>query len=220
MKRRIVSVLLRVYPAGWRQEYGPELRDLLERLDFRFGTVANVVWNGMRQRLRATEPWLLIGLPIMLLTTFVYGVLIVAPPPYDPMSPGLARSAVSIISLAVFVSLPVGCGLWTVVRNGGTMSHAGRQTLKMALLIEAPSFVVYALILTGTLGVIAVGPGDAPTTILEHGFAITVGSPNGVLPNFGDLALFGGLAVLLRWFLGFVGGAFGSNVAAAMRKAR
>jgi hypothetical protein len=171
MKRWIISALLRIYPAAWRAEYGPELHDLLLAQPLGVRIIADVAWNGARQRLRTTEPWVLLGLPFALLATAWYALLILAPPPYP--QPG-AQARLFVLVAIYNLLLPLSCGLWTVVRSGGTPPHAGLQTTKMALLIAAPSFIVYTLVLAGVLGVVVVGPGDTPTTFAQHGFAIAV----------------------------------------------
>lgn len=210
MKQRIVSALLRLYPAAWRQEYGPEFRHLLEALEPRVRTVADIVWNGLRQRLRATEPWLLLGLPLMLFTMLVATVSIVAPPPYSPAQDPLHEpTAFKLILELAWLSLTAGCGLWTVLRSGGTLPHAGWQTVKMGLLRAVPAFVVAILMATGALGVIVIGPGDTPTTFAQHGFALTVASAEGVAPNpeFLLLTVIGGL--IDCWIFGALGGVVG-----------
>jgi hypothetical protein len=52
MKGSVIQKLLRLYPAKWRNEYGAELQDLLEREPLRFTVVLNVVSSALRQQLR------------------------------------------------------------------------------------------------------------------------------------------------------------------------
>jgi hypothetical protein len=54
-RHRIVSALVRMYPAEWRREYGPELTDIL--LAGRLGprAIANVFGSACRERLRSAE---------------------------------------------------------------------------------------------------------------------------------------------------------------------
>jgi hypothetical protein len=211
MNKRIVAALLAIYPATWRKEYGPEFRHLLEALNLRVRTLVNVIGHGAWQRVRSTEPWLLLSLPLALVGTVFLAVLVIAPPPYDP---GLDRSvsppALDLLaSLAINLTTIIGCGLWTILRSGGTIPHAGLQTMKMALLIRAPHLVVSLLVLTGILGVVVIGPGDSPTTFAERGFAIAFYSANGAIPN--SPAIFWALLieVLFGWIGGVIGGGLG-----------
>lgn len=237
MKRWIVSALLRIYPAAWRAEYGPELRCLLLARRLGVRTIANVLWNGARQRLRMAEPWVLLGSPFALLATLRYALLILAPPPYPQPA---VQARLFVLVLLVNLLLSLSCGLWTVVRRGGTPARAGLQTTKMALLIGAPSFIIYTLVLTGVLGVVVVGPGGTPTTFAEHGFAITVYRGDYALPvDFPAVKLFvakfliflntttvgqflvGNLLNLpTSWLGGAFGGALGRSIRNKLRPAR
>jgi hypothetical protein len=212
MKPRLIAALLRLYPAAWRREYGPELRGVLEDRPLQPGTIPNVVWGGLRQRLHQTEPWVVMGLALMVVAVVILAGYIVAPPPYTPGTehphPTWPGSFIGIVVL-------MGCGCWTVLRHGGTLPGAGLQTMKMGLLGSAPVFVVALLTWTGVLGVIVVGPGDAPTTFAEHGFAITAYGEDGV-PAFIYTPLG---AVLMQlaglvdcWIFGAIGGAVGRAV--------
>ena len=56
MKSCIVAALLRLYPAAWRSEYGPELSGILLARPLGPDVIADILWNGFRQRARAAEP--------------------------------------------------------------------------------------------------------------------------------------------------------------------
>jgi hypothetical protein len=225
MKQRIISALLRIYPAAWRKEYGPEFRDLLEAIQLHTRTVADVVWNGVWQRVRATEPWVLLGLPLMLIRTIFFASMIIAPPAYSAANdianlPGSGGVVLSLINLL----LPISCGVWTIARSGGTLPHAGVQTMKMALLISAPFLVLYVLLELGLLGVVVVRPGDAPTTFAEHGFAIAFHSVDRdareILVNFAvPMFVSTFLSLPLLWVLGALGGALGRSIKPRLRPA-
>jgi hypothetical protein len=79
---RLISILLRIYPASWRQEYGPELRHVLETRPLDAAAVFDVGWNGTRQRLCSAEPSMMFGVPMTLIVTAIFGLMIVAPPAY------------------------------------------------------------------------------------------------------------------------------------------
>ena len=73
-KQRIVAALLRLYPAAWRQEYGGEFEDLLLARPLTAAVAADVVFNGLRQRLRATEPATFLGLLMLTVVTVAFVV--------------------------------------------------------------------------------------------------------------------------------------------------
>lgn len=62
------KILLRLYPAAWRKEYGEEFADLLASNRLTFGAVANVLWSAARQRLRHAPAWFLAGMWLLLFT--------------------------------------------------------------------------------------------------------------------------------------------------------
>lgn len=225
MKQRIISALLRIYPAAWRKEYGPEFRDLLGVLQLGTRTVADVVWNGVWQRFRATEPWVLLGLPFMLTMTFFFAIMIIAPPPYSSAN-DIANAGGSgrLVSSLISILLPASCGFWTVARGGGTLPHAGLQTMKMSVLMSAPFLVIYVLLELGVLGVIVIQPGDVPTTFAEHGFAIAFHSVDReareILVNFVvPLMVSAVLNLPIYWVLGALGGAVGRSFKPKLRPA-
>ena len=210
MKNRIIRALLRIYSAAWRKEYGPELQGILETRSLKTREIFNVAWNAAWQRIRATEPWVLIGLVGFLLNAASFTWLIVAPPPYSPelnfpphFSPLRAAGNLLVVMAG---------GFWTVARSGGTLPHAGVQTMKMTVVTVAPVLVVCALVISGALGVVVLGPGDAPTTAAEHGFAIAWYNADGVglKPMTIVLLILAGL--LENWIWGARGGALGRLV--------
>lgn len=208
---RIVAVLLRIYPPSWRKEYGPELGHVLESKPLDTKTLVNVGWHGAWQRIRLAEPWMMFGVPMMLVVTAIFALMIVAPPAYDPQFDFSSGPRFGWVLFDLW--LTIGCGFWTVYRKGGTLPHAGVQTMKMALLINVPHFIAYALIATGALGVIVLGPGDVPTTIFEHGFAISFHDANRVAPSLLFLMAIRIPGILECWLWGAVGGGLGRLVA-------
>ena len=81
--------------------------------------------------------------------------------------------------------------------------------MKMTVLAAAPGLVVCALVFSGVLGVVVLGPGDAPTTAAEHGFAVAWYSAERVGPKTVIIALIIAIAVLESWIWGALGGALG-----------
>lgn len=211
MKPRLIAALLRLYPAAWRREYGPELQGVLEDRPLGARTIANVVWGGLRQRVRTGEPWAVMGLALLVVITVFLTKQILSPPPYWP---GVERGVYWPANIVVMLVL-MGCGCWTVLRHGGTLPRAGLQTMKMGLVANLPYFLVALLMWSGALGVIVIGAGDTPTTFAEHGFAITVYGTDGtsafIFTPFGLVATH--LANLVDcWIFGTIGGAVGRAI--------
>ncbi len=71
--RWIVSALLQSYPAKWREQYGPELADLLQREPVTPAIVGNVIRSGLLQRVRQPAPWMKVALLFTL--WFIAGLL-------------------------------------------------------------------------------------------------------------------------------------------------
>ena len=69
LRRLVAALLIRVYPASWRREYGDELRGLLEARPIGPAIVLDVIAGGARQRLRMTAPATILGVVSALLVT-------------------------------------------------------------------------------------------------------------------------------------------------------
>ena len=64
-------ILLRAYPASWRESYGEELATILEGRSLTLPIVLDVLRNGLLQRIRSAEAWQTGG--IVLSTWLVVG---------------------------------------------------------------------------------------------------------------------------------------------------
>jgi len=215
MKHSLIKALLRLYPRAWRAEYGPELCGVLEARPLTARAAANVLWSGLRQRVRSTEPWVLMGLALMPVSCASIVRTIIAPAPYSPnleFSPySLPPVAIPMVLLFEF-GLLGGCGCWTVLRHGGTLPRAGLAAIKMQLLNNGPWLLLALLIGVGALDVITLGPGDTPTTFAQHGFTYTFYSAQHKVPA--------AWMVVIRlagpfdaWILGALGGLVGRKLA-------
>jgi hypothetical protein len=169
MKYFIVRALLRLYPSQWRREYGGELTEILHARPFTAATLANVLRNGLWQRLRATEISGLVGIGMLLVmfTAFVWNI--VAPAPYYSESTLLLQN---FWRSNLFIEILVGCGFRTYLRHHD-ISRSGKAAVKIALLAGIPAMLAGILMLSGFIGVIVAGRWDIPTTFREHGFAYT-----------------------------------------------
>ncbi|HEU0140363.1 MAG TPA: hypothetical protein VFQ79_11645 [Bryobacteraceae bacterium] len=202
LKAQIVAALAGLYPRRWKREYGSEFADVLIRSPLGPSAVLNIAWNALRQQLRLGEPWLIVGIPWLLLNLYGHLWNILYPVPYaaDPSSNSLAARAVAGL-------LPLAIGYWTVLRDQ-INGHGGRAAMKYFLLIQWPICALAILWGLGILRIIVLGPGDPPSTFHEHGFAYTFydyprrpihwqllfWKPFGDLPFMGVLGWLGGLA--------------------------
>lgn len=75
MNRRIVSWILKCYPAGWRSEYGAEMEDLLAREPLTVSRIWNVLWGALRERARQPGIRFIIHLTLGWTGLFVVSVL-------------------------------------------------------------------------------------------------------------------------------------------------
>jgi hypothetical protein len=168
LKRQIVNALVGLYPARWKQEYGKEFADVLMRRPLGTAVVLNVVWNGFGQQLRRGEPWLIAGVPRLVLVLAMLLWNILDPGPYrgDSFSGGWQATVAGTL-------LVLGIGYWTVMRDP-INGHAGRAAMKSTLLAAWPLSVIALLYGLGIVRIINLGPGDPPTTFHEHGFAFTL----------------------------------------------
>jgi hypothetical protein len=134
MKYLVVRTLLRLYPADWRREYGPELMDMLLVRPLTAAIIADVLWNGLRRRLPATEPATILGLVMML------AVLIELLQNKSIISPQTSN---------LYILTLVAGGAWTHLRHGGRLSRSGRAAVRIAFIAGIPVMFTALLMLSG-----------------------------------------------------------------------
>jgi hypothetical protein len=189
LKSRLVTVLVRLYPAPWRREYGSELGDMLLARPLAVREIADVVWNGIRQRLRSLEPTTALGVAVMLVVvaTFASGLPVLAPS-------HMTFPAVSIPPLrsAPYALFLVVCGCAIHLRTGASPSRAGVAAMKISFIGGLPILVAGLLLLAG------IARPDSPS----H-------SPGGWHLLAAPIARLGE-----SWLWGMVGGKLGRTIAA------
>jgi hypothetical protein len=225
IKVRIVATLLRVYPVTWRDEYGPELEDILLSRPVGLRTIGDVIWNGLRQRARAAQPATILGLGVMLIIVIGFALNIIAPPaPADSLAVMLRESKKTLPTIVVapmasdlYVLLLLGGGFWTQLRRGGAPSESGMAAMRLSAIASLPVVLAGILMLTGILGVVVLGPGDVPAAV-QPGFTYTHYSAQHLALN--PLAVI--CAPLFKlpesWLWGIVGGYFGRRIRNARRQ--
>jgi hypothetical protein len=164
MKRGVVRVLVRLYPVAWREEYGQELADLMMARPLSPWALVDVLWSAAREQVRGGEPWVLVGLALMLLSLPGYAFRAVALP------------ASSLVSWGIIACL-TGAATWTGIRCGG---GGGRAAMKATLLWRAPGFVFALLAALGALPVKMHGIRTFP----NPGLAIAFHEPTALSPWF------------------------------------
>ncbi len=223
---RIVTALVRLYPAAWRREYGAELVDLLVvgRLNARI--IGDVLWNGLRQRVRMTEPATLLGLAAMLVVLAGLVWNIADPPLSGHGLPALLRDSsktwptviVAPLASELYVVLLVACGCWTNLRRGGGLARTGAAAaMRLGLIAGSPVLLAGILMLVGVLGLVVLGPDDAVTTFGEHGLTYTYYSAHHHVPTALDVLLAPLFKLPESWLWGLVGGQLGRMLSRSRR---
>ena len=180
IRQRLVNGLLRLYPAEWRREYGVELADMLLRRPLTGRIVGDVIWGGLRERVRHADPAVLGGATMTLLV--VSGLVLNVTNP-SSATHGLARvladSAKTLPTVIVmpmvtelpfsYLSLPnlyamalIGCGWWTY-RRSGSMQQSGRAAVRLSFIAGLPILIAGGLMVGDVLHLRVVGPGDVLT---------------------------------------------------------
>jgi hypothetical protein len=128
----IKNILLRLYPAAFRKEYGEEFADVLASRPLTLGAVANVLWSSAGQRFRHAATWLLAGMCLLLLHVtrmllqFIGMVSMQEDSGLDPMA-----------------DLPLAqTGLWIAIKRNGSFLAGLTGTIEAALLFKIPMFVL------------------------------------------------------------------------------
>lgn len=220
IKHRAVTLLLRLYPSAWRSEYGAELTDMLLARPLGANTIADVLWSGLRQRIRSVEPATVLGLLMMLVILGGFFWNIAAPRPYghastellQPSTKTLPTITVRPLASESYVLFLVGCGCWINLRRGGKVFQSGVAAMRICFIAGLPIMLAGTLMLFGVLGLVVLGPRDTPTTFHEHGFTYTYYSaqPNPPAP----LAVI--VSPLFRlpesWIWGMLGGWLGRRI--------
>lgn len=205
-KDRIVRALLSLYPAEWRREYGPELADLLHSQPLGARVVVDVLFGGLRQRVRSAEPWVILGTPALLAIAGLFAWSMAAADSRDGLSALVRPSGITFptytvgpmnsvrigsYELDVYAFLLIACGWWTVARHGCVrLSRAGFAAVKLTLLAGTP------IVVAGMLIALSVRTG--PPSALE-----VMTAPLFMLPQ--------------HWLFGYIGGALGRHLPRPVR---
>jgi hypothetical protein len=146
----IVGALLRIYPAAWRSEYGDELTGVLLARPLGPRVIADLLWNGLRQRVPTAAPSTIFGSAWMfiILIGLVEGG---GRAMLQPTSMTFPPVAVTFMSSYYFIYLLIFCGCWTHLRNGGRARRSGLAGMRMGFIAGIPIMVTALLMMSGVL---------------------------------------------------------------------
>ena len=192
----LIAALLRIYPAAWRREYGAELTAILQGRPLGLRVMTDVLWNGLRLRVRAAEPSTILGLASML---FMLTGFIVPGGSYSGAWRALLRPSwrlfptvnVTFMASEAYVLLLVACGCWTYLRHGGKVTRAGLAAMRMSVIAGIPIMLIGVLVMSGLLDVAFLDPRGG-ATIRPSALAILV-APRSRLPEAWTWGSLGGL---------------------------
>jgi hypothetical protein len=145
----IVAALLWLYPAAWRLEYGAELEGILLARPLGPRLIADVLWNGFRQRGRAAEPSTILGLISMVVVLAGFGLRetswLESTWKFVPGVP------VEFLAAGSFALLQISCGCWTHLRHGGSVYRSGLAGMRTCFIGGIPFMLTALLMMFGVL---------------------------------------------------------------------
>jgi hypothetical protein len=217
IKQRLIALLVRVYPSDWRREYGAEFADLLSAQPLDVAAAGDVLWNGLRQRLRSLELSTIFGLGAMLAVVTIFAWNIVAPQPYgrgwttvlEPSHMTFPTISIRPLKSDYYALFLILCGFAIHVRYGTKPARTGVAAMKISLMAGLPIIVAGVLMLLGVMHATVVGPNEIPSTFRDHGFAFTYYNPRLDLPAPISVLLAPVARLGESWIWGTLGGRFG-----------
>lgn len=188
-RRWMASFLVSLYPDAWRREYGDELEQLLLSRPMSAGTVNDVFWSAIGQRLRHLSPHVMLGLPTMAFFAAWCAVNVAVPDTMQNDWTALIHHTTKLQPSAVvypfrsdaFALLLFACGAWTHKRLQLSPARCG---LSAMLLTGYAGFPVMVLGTLMALGILAL-PGFTPlqvfaTTFFQFGTSFIWGLVGGL----------------------------------------
>ena len=145
----LVAVLVLLYPAAWRSEYGAELTDILLARPLGPRVIADVLWNGLWLRARAAEPSTILGLVSILIVLAGFAL---GGGTFGRTWKILPAARVSFLFGGLFALLHFICGFWTYLRHG-KLSLSGWASMRTSLITGIPIVIAALLMLLGLVEV-------------------------------------------------------------------
>jgi len=209
----LVQLLIRIYPPDWRREYGAELAHVVAQRPLTPNAVFDLVWNGVRQRVHAADPGMLLGIVTMLFVLAgVISNIAGWATPAGAIGGAIRDSSMTLPSVTVaafetnlFALTLVLCGSWTHLRSGVPPSGSGMAAVRLGAIAGLPVMAVALLILAGVIQLRVVGPSD-PLPYAGSAWSYTYVTSGSHSPSW--LAVFTAplLRLPLAWVYGWIGG--------------
>ena len=112
LRKILVRLLLTLYPAAWRKEYGEEVRSMLLAQPLTATVIVDVLLNAMRQNFRRPDP---LRVAVLILVSWRTSWILWAS--ISQLSPEIWPPFVQVDrSLFLLVALATGC--WTTINEG------------------------------------------------------------------------------------------------------
>jgi hypothetical protein len=206
MKTMFVSLLMRLYPLAWRNEYGAELADMLRARPLTARVCTDVVISASWQRMRATlaSTWVGIGLMFAVIAAIASNIA-VAPAYQQSMLPEHIELLQKPMRSEVYVLVLLCLGFWTTLTSSRS---PGRAAVRASIIASIPIALTGLLMMTGVLPYTEVLPGQVATTVHDRGILYTFYKGIQQIPGPAPLPLL--LSPLLRipgaWLWGSIGG--------------
>ena len=134
----MIALLLRLYPANWRAEYGPELASILTDHSLTVRIIADTTWSGVRERIRATAPWAVTGTLLLASNLCLLAINSVVPIP-----PMIYSGYEYLTSIALIMAV-----CWTALR-GASLRQSLIAGWKASALSNSPELLLLLLWITG-----------------------------------------------------------------------
>jgi len=151
----LARVLMRLYPAAWRAEYGGELSDILLARPLTARVIADVMWNGLVQRARGAAPSTILGAAMLLL---VLTNIVVSATAREWLLPPLRSThmtyptvEIALVKNEVYILLTILCGVWTQMRYKRGPKRSGWAAMRMSLIAGTPVVAAGVLYAAGLI---------------------------------------------------------------------
>lgn len=146
LKSSLVSALVRLYPAHWRAEYGAELEDLLLARPMGVHAIADVVWNGVRQRGRSLDLATYFGLAALLAVVAAFAN---GQPVLEPSHMTFPAVSIPLLHSDLYAQFLVLCGCLIHLRSRTRPWRTGVAAMKISFIAGLPILVAGLLMFAG-----------------------------------------------------------------------
>jgi hypothetical protein len=197
IKPRIVRGLLRLYPAGWRAEYGEELGALLSDRPITLSIIVDVVVSATREHLKHDQVWKICGVCL-----FAWTLLGISLNNTAPLSHESYEWYKKLWKLGILLA-----GCLTVSRNrSASPTWAAVKAALLGLLPEVVALMLWAAGVFHPLVTRAAGP----YALVESRLAmVDMTFPTVPQPSFGVVPLVIAVILVQACMIGFIGGLLG-----------